>query len=218
MKTTTNHSFEEIPGTGGFEKRRFKIRWTSTGTGETHEATVGLFTATRFCERHGLEIGSYVPTPEEVEAAEEIRKRLDELKSDAGPRPVEANLTFEGVGTAEWDRTYPKPDRSNHKPQQDAKRESYPEIDVARGERVMNDGRPAVIEDWYDCDCEVFCRTAFYSTLGTDGWSEFHHYAYLEANGLLDGKTYSGWGVGRKKFMDPSGNEMWSSTVTMREG
>lgn len=46
----------------------------------------------------------------------------------------------------EWDRKFPKPDRSDHGPQKDAKREFYPEIDTGRGEKVMNEGRPVVVE------------------------------------------------------------------------
>lgn len=117
----------------------------------------------------------------------------------------------------DWNRMYPKPDRTDHTFQQDAKRESYPEIDLARGEVVMNDGRPAVVEDWYDRECEIFCRTAFYSTIGTEDWTESDQYAYLENNGLLKGKTDPSRGAGLKRLIDASGNEVWSATVVMRE-
>ena len=70
-ETTAYHSFEEIPGTGGCANRRFMIRWVSTQTGEGHEETVGFEAAMTFCTRHGLDIGPYVQTPEEVAAAEE---------------------------------------------------------------------------------------------------------------------------------------------------
>ena len=117
----------------------------------------------------------------------------------------------------EWNREYPKPDRSDHKPQQNARREFYPEIDIARGEFVMNDGRPVVIEDWYDCDCELELRTAFYSTLGTDDWSEDDHYSYLEANGLVKGKTYPDRGMALRAFIDASGNKIWTASIVMYE-
>ena len=116
----------------------------------------------------------------------------------------------------EWDRKFPKPDRSGHMPQQDAHREFNPEIDLAAGEFVMNDGRPAVVEDWYDRDCEVFCRTVFYSALGTDTWSEADHYSFLEANGLLKGKTYPDRGVALTENPDTSGEKFWGANVVMR--
>lgn len=115
----------------------------------------------------------------------------------------------------EWNKTFPLPNRSDHEPQQDAHREFYPEIDMGRGEIVMNDGRPAVIEDWFDSECEIACRTAFYSTIGIENWSEAEHHAYLKANGVLKGKDYPTDGVGHKKLVDPSGNEIWSATVVM---
>lgn len=118
----------------------------------------------------------------------------------------------------EQDPRYPVPDRSRHAPQQDAKRESYPEIDCARGAVILNDGRPVVVEDWYDAECELFCRTAFYSTLGIEGWANEDHFAILEVNGLLAGKSSTDGGVGHKVIIDASGNPIWSVTVVMREG
>ncbi len=117
----------------------------------------------------------------------------------------------------EWNKAFPKPDRSNHTPQQNARRTILPEIDTGRRETVMNDGRPVVIEYWEDVDFGLRCRTAFYSTLGTDDWSEDDHYAYLEDNGLLEGKTYPYRGVGLGSLVDASGNEIWSATVAMHK-
>ena len=116
----------------------------------------------------------------------------------------------------EWNTSYPKPDRSDHKPQQDAAREFYPELDIARTETVMSDGRPAVIEDWYDRDTALFCRTTFYSVIGIDAWSESDHYSFLERNGLLKGKTYPTDGAGVTSVVDAAGNRLWSVTVAMR--
>ena len=118
----------------------------------------------------------------------------------------------------ERDQRFPKPDRSNHTPQRDAKRESYPEIDCGRGEVVMTDGRPAAIEDWYDSECEASCRTVFYSTLETEDWSGGDHFAFIEASGLLAGKSDPGRSVGHKVITDASGNSIWSVTVVMRQG
>jgi hypothetical protein len=115
---------------------------------------------------------------------------------------------------AEWNRIYPRPDRSDHSFMQDSKREFFPEIDLAAGMTIMSDGRPAVVEDWYEVELGLFCRTAFYSTIGTEGWSEADHYAYLEANGLLEGKTYPVRSLGFKTLIDASGNEVWSTTTT----
>lgn len=119
---------------------------------------------------------------------------------------------------AEWNRTYPRPDRSDHKFMQDSRRDYFPEIDLATREAMMSDGRPAIVEDWYDSDLGLFCRTAFYSTLGTEGWSGADQFAYLDENGLLEGKTHPSRGVGFKRLVDASGNEVWSTTVVMREG
>src|SRR5580698_1568528 len=117
----------------------------------------------------------------------------------------------------EWNREYLMPDRSDHTPQQRAHAERLPELDIARAENVMNDGRPVVIEDWFDIDCKVGVRTTFYSTLGTDGWSKTDHYSYLETNGVLKGKTYPGKGVGLKTITDGSGNKVWSASIVMWE-
>jgi hypothetical protein len=103
---------------------------------------------------------------------------------------------------------FPIPDRSDHKPQ-------LPDIEAARHHVVMNDGRPAVIEDWWAGDLQALVRTVFYSTLGTGGWSEADHYSYIRANGLLEGKTDPNSGVGLTERTDASGSQLWSATVVM---
>ena len=47
------------------------------------------------------------------------------------------------------------------------------------------------------------------------GHSEDDRYAYLEDNGLLEGKTYPDRGVGLGSLVDASGNEIWSATAAM---
>jgi hypothetical protein len=118
----------------------------------------------------------------------------------------------------EWNKEFPKPDRSNFKPQQNANAEFLPERDIARSETVMNDGRPAVFEDWWDYGFHLGLRTTFYSTIGIENWSETDHYSYVEANGLLKGKTHPSQDVGLRTMMDASGNKCWSASIVMSGG
>jgi hypothetical protein len=122
---------------------------------------------------------------------------------------AEAAVRFTARSVNEWNEKYPKPDRSHRKPQP-------PDIEAAHYGTVMNDGRSAVIEDWWSAGFQILFRTAFYSTLGTDSWSEADHYSYIEANGLLEGKTYPGKDVGMATMTDDSGNKNWTSTIPMR--
>ncbi len=115
----------------------------------------------------------------------------------------------------EWNRKFPIPNRADHTPQQDAKREFYPELDLSKADVIMSDGRPAVIENWYDRDMELFCRTVFYSMVDIESWSELEHYTYIATNGLLKGKLTLDEGAGLQQIVDPSGNEIWSVTIVM---
>ena len=94
---------------------------------------------------------------------------------------------------------YPEPDRSDHTPQQDANREFYPELDLGGGKITLKDGRPAVFENWFDKDMELYCRTVFYSTLEIEDWTEAQHLEYFVQNGLMEGKEYHSDALGLKK-------------------
>ena len=116
---------------------------------------------------------------------------------------------------AQRDPRFPVPNRSDHDPQQDASREFFPELDIAASVLVLADGRPARIEDWFDSDMRLHCRTAFYSTIDTEQWSEDQHFRYMQDNNLLVRKTYPGNGVGLTRLTDASGNDVWSATVVI---
>lgn len=117
----------------------------------------------------------------------------------------------------EQDRSFPKPDRSKTWLAQ-AKQADDPTEELARGERVLDDGRPALFEDWYDGELDTSFRTTFYSVIGAEGWSDDHHFAYLERNGLLADETVPGPHVGSMRLTDCSGNEVWSVTLPICDG
>ncbi len=111
---------------------------------------------------------------------------------------------------------FPVPVRSNRSSQPDVAREHFPELDLLQRIREARDGRPVLIEDWFDLDTRYFCRTAFYSPLGIEGWSPEQHYTYLDESGLLIGKTDASRGVGLKRIMDDADQEVWSVTVVIK--
>ena len=116
----------------------------------------------------------------------------------------------------ERDPRLPVPDRSGRQPQEDAHRTFFPEIDTGQTYTILNDGRPALVEEWFDIDCRLFCRTAFYSARAIEDWSDRRHFSYLDENGLLAGRVYPGEDVGLQRFSDDSGHDMWSATVVLR--
>ncbi|MBP7735479.1 MAG: hypothetical protein KA369_05845 [Spirochaetes bacterium] len=114
---------------------------------------------------------------------------------------------------------YPKPDRSDHYPQKDAHRKYYPELDLSSSEKIFNDGRPYIVEDWVDKEMEIVCMTCFYSTIGIENWDSNQHKDYLNRHNLLSNQEekYKNSDPGIKKIMDNSGNEMWSVTSIVSE-
>ncbi len=115
-------------------------------------------------------------------------------------------------------REFPKPDRSDYQPQQNAHRMFYPELDLGSSEGVFKDGRPYRCEYWFDKDTAFFCRTYFYSVLGIEDWVETDHDRYIRDHGLLEdqGEQFTGQ-VGLNRINDASGNEMWSVTEVFAE-
>jgi len=81
----------------------------------------------------------------------------------------------------------------------------------------MSDGRPAFIEDWFDRESRFYVRTVFYSTLGIEAWSDADHLRYVEADGLLAGRTYPSRSIGASKILDESRHELWSVNCVMAE-
>jgi hypothetical protein len=114
-------------------------------------------------------------------------------------------------------KSFPKPDRSNHQPQQNAKRDYFPEIDIGFDEGIMDDNRPYRIENWFDRELGLICRTVFYSILDIKNWKAEQHLEYIERNNLLEGQAdkYKGSGLGFKIIEDNSGNPIWSVTAVM---
>ncbi len=81
------------------------------------------------------------------------------------------------------------------------------EIDTGRGERVLDDKRPLVMEYWYDSDTALDFVTAFYSSKGIEEWSGNEHKAYLVRNGVLKSSDHV---PSTFIFNDDVGNSMWS--------
>jgi hypothetical protein len=110
---------------------------------------------------------------------------------------------------------YPAPDRSDHAPQANARRQFSPELDISSAPVVYDDGRPVLVERWFDMEMELAAKTFWYSREGIEEWSEEDHYAYVERNGGLKGKTYPDRGAGIQQLDDASGRPVWSVTVVM---
>ena len=71
------------------------------------------------------------------------------------------------------DTKYPRPDR---KPKLGCKGVDYfKDIGTGRAETVFDDGRPIVIEYWFDVDTQLDFVTAFYSTLDIEAWDSDRH-------------------------------------------
>jgi hypothetical protein len=77
----------------------------------------------------------------------------------------------------------------------------------------MKDGRPAIFENWLDCDTQTFCRTVYYSTLEAEDWDERRHFDFMTESGLLNDKTRPGESVALNRSDDESGQSWWTVTV-----
>ena len=116
-------------------------------------------------------------------------------------------------------KNFPKPDRSDHRPQQNANNDYFPEIDIGFHECILDDGRPCRIEEWYDKELGFICRTFFYSTLDIENWQADQHFEYVERNDLLEDQAdkYKGPKLGLKTIEDNSGNAVWSVTAVIKD-
>ena len=105
--------------------------------------------------------------------------------------------------------TYPCPDRSYYTPNF-TKTEENEQLDIAWAEVTLSDGRPVRIECW--AQDQLTCLTYFMSTAGLEEMQNGDFVALLEREGLLTYLTdYRS--AGAEKFIDGSGNEMWTVNV-----
>lgn len=111
------------------------------------------------------------------------------------------------------DPKYPKPRRT---PAKDGvtKTEYFTEIDTGRSERVLDDGRPVLVEYWYDCDTGIDCVTAFYSTIEIANWTDAQHRDYLQRNGVMKAVRSA---PSTMIVADEAGELMWSVNWVEKE-
>lgn len=121
------------------------------------------------------------------------------------------------MAATEPDPRFPFPPDPAKPSQPRGKREFYPEIDLGWGRWVMSDGRPAIFENWLDCDSQVFCRTVRYSTMEAEGWDERRHFEFLKKSGILRGKAHPSESAGINRIEDEAGQSWWSVTVSIYE-
>jgi hypothetical protein len=71
----------------------------------------------------------------------------------------------------------------------------------------LDDGRPALIERWYDCDTELDLMTVLYSSMEIEDWSSSQHAEYLVRNGILKELRSD---IAINKWLDAAKQSMWS--------
>jgi hypothetical protein len=104
---------------------------------------------------------------------------------------------------------YPKPDRSDIKPNF-SKTPENEAIDIAWQEGVLSDGRPYRAEYW--CQDQISMVTFFLSAIGLENATNEDFNRLLETENLnkfKPGRSY----VEARRFTDPSGNALWSINV-----
>src|SRR5580658_9024365 len=107
------------------------------------------------------------------------------------------------------DPTYPKPDRSDFKPNL-SKTPENEILDLGWQEGVLRDGRPFRGEFW--CQDEISMITFFFSTTGLESASKEELGQLLVSENLIQFKS-DRRDVRAQKINDASGNEMWSVNV-----
>jgi hypothetical protein len=108
------------------------------------------------------------------------------------------------------DINYPIPDRSNYKPHFHKNEDG--DIDIGCSTGITSDGRPYKSEMWAE-DCMSFV-TIFMSAKNIEHYSEEQLIQYLESENMIRFYT-DDKGLGAEKYIDPSGNLLWSMTVTI---
>lgn len=105
---------------------------------------------------------------------------------------------------------YPTPDRSYHS--KSFQRNEYGEIDIGHNSGVTSDGRPYLAEMWARDSISVV--TIFISAMDIEDYSEEDLLKYLELEGLIrflsDNRN-----IGASKFVDSSGNQLWSLNIAI---
>jgi hypothetical protein len=107
--------------------------------------------------------------------------------------------------------TYPAPDRSSHLPNL-AKTPENEVLDLAWNVGQLSDGRPYRVEAW--AQDQITLWTFFMSTKGIEHLTKPEFTELLVREGLIaftSSKRY----VQAEKFVDESGNEMWSVNVVV---
>lgn len=117
-----------------------------------------------------------------------------------------------------WNRHYPIPPVRQGQETESPDTMAPPELELGEDFRLLDDGRPVRLEHWYDCEMACFFLTAIYSDRDLHAWQEEDHFAYLQRNGLLEGRTSEGRGVGLNTRTDAAGNGFIVATVLMGEG
>ena len=106
---------------------------------------------------------------------------------------------------------YPRPDRSGFRPNL-RKTAANEVLDVGWAEGHLSDGRPFRVECW--ALNQTTNLTIFWSTSGIDHLNSDDLKDLLVREGLLTFKGQRRIGTG-KKWIDPSGNEMYSFNVVV---
>ena len=119
---------------------------------------------------------------------------------------------------ASWNCRYPVPFFRQEQEAESPELMAPPELELGKDFMLLDDGRPARLEHWYDCEMACFFLTAIYSDRDLDAWQEEDHFAYLQRNGLLEGRTSERRGVGLNTRTDAAGNRFIVATILMGEG
>ena len=107
---------------------------------------------------------------------------------------------------------YPRPDRSGFK----THFEHTPDngvLDIGWQEGIFSDGRPYRAEYWVEDHVSVL--TFFLSTRGLENYSNEDFVRLLEREVSLKFKSSQQTYLDAAKFVDPSGNEMWTVNLVV---
>jgi len=85
--------------------------------------------------------------------------------------------------------------------------EYHYEIETGRASKVLDDGRPVVLDYWYDTDTQLDIITAYYSTHGIEQWRGEQHKAYMVQNGIMKETDHI---PSSSTFIDEAKNSMWA--------
>jgi hypothetical protein len=106
---------------------------------------------------------------------------------------------------------YPKPDRSNFKPNP-SKTEENPEIDIGWDEGFFRDGRPYRAECW--ATDGITMLTLIFSARGFESYSDQQFASFLESEGLVRFRSDRSR-LSAMRLTDAAGNDMWSVNIVV---